>query len=64
MTIQSYLDTLNLRYKTGTYSGALQTLFISIIHDILMTNKHLIPRSRAQYSPEFVAEFSPAYSFK
>ena len=39
MTIQSYLDTLNLRYKTGTYRVDLQTLLISIFHDILVTNE-------------------------
>jgi len=49
MTIQSYPDTLNLRYKTGisrehTYRGDLQTLLMSILHDILMTNTPLMPR--------------------
>ncbi len=44
MTIQSYLDTLNLRYKTGisrehTYRGDLQTLLMNILHDILVTNE-------------------------
>lgn len=44
MTIQSYLDTLNLRYKTGisrehTYRGDLQTLLMSILPDILVTNE-------------------------
>lgn len=44
MTIQSYLDTLNLRYKTGisrehTYRGDLQTLLMTILPDILVTNE-------------------------
>ena len=44
MTIQSYLDTLNLRYKTGisrehTYRGDLQTLLMSLLPDILVTNE-------------------------
>jgi hypothetical protein len=39
MTIQTYLDTLNLRYKTGIHDGDLQTLLMSIFHDILMTNE-------------------------
>ncbi len=44
MTIPSYLDTLNLRYKTGisrehTYRGDLQTLLMSILPDILVTNE-------------------------
>lgn len=44
MTIQSYLDTLNLRYKTGisrehTYRGDLQTLLMRILPDILVTNE-------------------------
>jgi len=44
MTIQSYLDTLNLRFKTGisrehTYRGDLQTLLMSILPDILVTNE-------------------------
>ena len=53
MTIQSYLDTLNLRYKTGTYSGDLQTLFMSIIHDILMTNAPLMSRSITNFSLDY-----------
>lgn len=69
MTIQSYLDTLNLRYKTGisrehTYRGDLQTLLMTILPDILMTNEPLMSRSMTQFIPELVAEFSPAYSFK
>lgn len=44
MTIQSYLDTLNLRFKTGisrehTYRGDLQTLLMTILPDILVTNE-------------------------
>jgi hypothetical protein len=39
MTIQSYLHTLNLRYKTGIHGGDLQTLLISILHGILVTNE-------------------------
>ncbi|OYZ30143.1 MAG: DNA methyltransferase [Sphingobacteriales bacterium 17-39-43] len=44
MTIQSYIDTLNLRYKTGisrehTYRGDLQTLLMSLLPDILVTNE-------------------------
>lgn len=44
MTLQSYLDTLNLRYKTGisrehTYRGDLQTLLMSLLPDILVTNE-------------------------
>jgi hypothetical protein len=44
MTIQSYLDTLNRRYKTGisrehTYRGDLQTLLMTILPDILVTNE-------------------------
>ena len=39
MTIQSYLDTINLRYKTGTYRGDLQPL--------------LMPRLMAQFSPDY-----------
>jgi len=44
MTIQAYLDTLNLRYKTGnsrehTYRGDLQTLLMTLLPDILVTNE-------------------------
>lgn len=44
MTIQSYLDTINLRYKTGisrehTYRGDLQTLLMTLLPDILVTNE-------------------------
>ncbi len=44
MTILSYLDTLNLRYKTGisrehTYRGDLQTLLMTLLPDILVTNE-------------------------
>ena len=58
MTSQSYLDTLNLRYKTGisrehTYKGDLQTLFMSIINDILMTNAPLMSRSITNFSPDY-----------
>lgn len=67
MTIQSYLNTLNLRYKTGismehAYRGDLQTLLMTIFPDILVTNKPLMPRSMAQFSPELVGHFSPDYS--
>jgi hypothetical protein len=50
MTIQSYLDTLNLLYKTGIHGGDLQTLLIIILHDILMTNTPLMPRSITHFS--------------
>lgn len=44
MTIQTYLSTLQLRYKTGisrehTYRGDLQTLLMEILPDILVTNE-------------------------
>jgi predicted helicase len=44
MTIQTYLSTLNLRYKTGisrehTYRGDLQSLLMEILPDILVTNE-------------------------
>ena len=53
MTIQSYLDTLNLRYKTGIHGGDLQTLLMSILHDILMTNAPLMSRSITHFSPYY-----------
>ena len=61
MTIQSYLDTLNLRYKTGTYRGDLQTLLMSIFHDILMTNTPLMPKSITHFSPELVTHFHAGF---
>lgn len=44
MTIQTYLNTLQLRYQTGisrehTYRGDLQTLLMAILPDILVTNE-------------------------
>ena len=44
MTIQSYLDTLNLRYKKGisrehTYWGDLQTLLMAILPCIIVTKE-------------------------
>lgn len=44
MTIQTYLDTLNLRYKTGisrehTYRGDLQTLLMTMLPGILVSNE-------------------------
>jgi hypothetical protein len=66
MTIQSYLDTLNLRYKTGisrehTYRGDLQTLLMSILHDILVTNEPLMSRSMTHFSPELVTHFHAGF---
>jgi predicted helicase len=56
MTIQSYLDTLNLRFKTGisrehTYRGDLQTLLMTILPDILVTNE---PARVACGAPDYV----------
>lgn len=44
MTIQSYLQTIDLRYKNGisrehTYRGDLQTLLMHLLPDILVTNE-------------------------
>jgi hypothetical protein len=53
MTMQSYLDTLNLRYKTGIHGGDLQTLLMSILHDIFVTNESLLPRSINHFRPYY-----------
>ncbi|HXH98896.1 MAG TPA: type ISP restriction/modification enzyme [Sphingobacteriaceae bacterium] len=44
MTLQSYVDIINLRYKTGisrehTYRGDLQALLMNLLPDILVTNE-------------------------
>ncbi|MES2427951.1 MAG: type ISP restriction/modification enzyme [Bacteroidota bacterium] len=44
MTIAAYLNTLNLRYRTGisrehTYRGDLQTLLMTMLPDVLVTNE-------------------------
>ena len=44
MTIQEYVDQLNLRYKAGisrehSYRGDLQTLLSSLLPDLLITNE-------------------------
>jgi hypothetical protein len=44
MNINTYLETLNIRYKTGisrehTYRGDLQTLLMAILPDVLVTNE-------------------------
>ncbi len=44
MTIQNYLNTLNLRYQTGisrehTYRGDLQSLLMAILPEVLVTNE-------------------------
>lgn len=44
MTIQAYLEILNLRYKTGisrehTYRGDLQSLLMTLLPDVLVTNE-------------------------
>lgn len=44
MTVQSYINTLNLRYQTGisrehTYRGDLQSLLMIILPEILVTNE-------------------------
>jgi len=56
MTIQTYLNTLNLRYKTGisrehTYRGDLQTLLMTLLPDILVTNE---PSRVACGAPDYV----------
>lgn len=56
MTIQSYLETLNLRYKTGisrehTYRGDLQSLLMALLPDILVTNE---PSRVACDAPDYV----------
>lgn len=56
MTIQAYLNTLNLRYKTGisrehTYRGDLQTLLMTLLPDILVTNE---PSRVACGAPDYV----------
>lgn len=56
MTIQTYLNTLNLRYKTGisrehTYRGDLQTLLMTLLPEILVTNE---PSRVACGAPDYV----------
>jgi predicted helicase len=56
MTIQNYLDTLNIRFKTGisrehTYRGDLQSLLMIILPDILVTNE---PSRVACGAPDYV----------
>lgn len=56
MTIHAYLNTLNLRFKTGisrehTYRGDLQTLLMTILPDILVTNE---PARVACGAPDYV----------
>jgi hypothetical protein len=56
MTIQTYLSILNLRYKTGisrehTYRGDFQTLLMTLLPDILVTNE---PSRVACGAPDYV----------
>jgi hypothetical protein len=56
VNIQSSLDTLNLRFKTGisrehTYRGNLHTRIMTILPDILVTNE---PARVACGAPDYV----------
>jgi len=59
MNIQTYIETLNTRYKTGisrehTYRGDLQNLLMQLLPNVLVTNE---PARVACGAPDYVLTF-------